>query len=549
MQKEELKELFEKDPQSTPQNNINSEMLSEIDNLIFEKFDENNVSEEVLSVYKKFVPMKQEAPDSMKDVLFITIRNFANDELSKGNYLNSLILFRFLTVKSILQAEDFPSIAKCLVSIGEVSDFLTESLCYLYEEKSDNKLLCYIDLADFYKSIKNNQRAIESYEKFLEIDKTKVAVYTITADLYSKEYGDERLDRQIELYKAAYQLAPDNRLVLHGLAFCYEGIGDNENAEIYYKKLLENNPTENDYYNYGGFLIHCGDFINGHRYFAHRTNVDDINLKYPIEDESRRWDLKSDISDKTLVIHYEQGFGDTIMYSRFVPIFDGIAKKVIFVVQEELSDLIKNSEIFKDITVVTSIEDVEYDYSMALLDTPLALGVDIEAMPFTTEYLNVSQEKILEYKNKHLPDSAKIRVGISCSGDMNANYASRDLDISRLSVLKDIENTQFFNLQKNDANAEFVTNLGDTFSNFTDTAAALKNMDVIISTDNVILNLAGALGIKTLAMFNKKTNYRWYCTVGENVGWYESVKPLQCEEQNNWNNVILELFNELKKTA
>lgn len=546
MQKEELTELFEKDPQSTPENNINSEMLSEIDNLIFNKFDENTVSEEVLSVYKKFVPMKQEAPDSMKDVLFITIRNFANDEFSKGNFLNSLILFRFLIVKSILTADDYISIIKCLMKVGEISEYLIESFCFLYEEKSENKLLCYIDLADFYKSIKNNKRAIDCYEKFLSADKTKVAVFTITADLYAKEYGDEMLQRRIELYKQAYEIDPNNRLTLHGLAFCYESAGDNENAEIYYKKLLENNPTENDYYNYGGFLIHCGDFINGHKYFAHRTNVNDINLRYPLEDESKRWDLKSDISDKTLLIHYEQGFGDTIMYSRFVPIFDGIAKKVIFVVQQELADLIKNSEIFENITIVTEANGIDYDYSMALLDTPLALGVDVEAMPFTTQYLNISEDKIKEYENKYLKNDGKIRIGISCNGDMNANYASRDLDISKLSVIKDIENTQLYNFQLATEKTESFINLGETLKDFTDTAAALKNMDIVISTDNVILNLAGALGIKTLALFNKQTNYRWYKTTGNNVGWYESVKPLQCEEQNQWDNVILKLFEELK---
>ena len=68
-------------------------------------------------------------------------------------------------------------------------------------------------------------------------------------------------------------------------------------------------------------------------------------------------------------------------------------------------------------------------------------------------------------------------------------------------------------------------------------------MDLIITTDNVILNLAGALGVKTIALFNKETNYRWYKTEGENVGWYESVKPLQNEIQNDWNEVFSKLLN------
>ena len=68
----------------------------------------------------------------------------------------------------------------------------------------------------------------------------------------------------------------------------------------------------------------------------------------------------------------------------------------------------------------------------------------------------------------------------------------------------------------------------------------------IISTDNVILNLAGALGVDTIGLFNKETNYRWYQTDGENVGWYESVKPLQAKKQNCWENVFFELVSLVK---
>ena len=88
-----------------------------------------------------------------------------------------------------------------------------------------------------------------------------------------------------------------------------------------------------------------------------------------------------------------------------------------------------------------------------------------------------------------------------------------------------------------------IKNLGDTFDTFSDTAAAIKNMDIIISTDNVILNLAGALGVKTYALFNKSTNYRWFKLEGNDVGWYSSVCPLQVDYTDNWNSVFLKLVN------
>ena len=92
-----------------------------------------------------------------------------------------------------------------------------------------------------------------------------------------------------------------------------------------------------------------------------------------------------------------------------------------------------------------------------------------------------------------------------------------------------------------------VVALGDTFNEFTDTACAIKNMDIVISTDNVILNLAGALGVKTYGLFNKHANFRWYKLKGDDTGWYKSVKPLQVEENNCWSEVFSEVINILCK--
>ena len=70
----------------------------------------------------------------------------------------------------------------------------------------------------------------------------------------------------------------------------------------------------------------------------------------------------------------------------------------------------------------------------------------------------------------------------------------------------------------------------------------IKDMDLVISSDNVILNLSGALGVKTFGLFNKQTNYRWF-KLNDNTGWYKSIKPIQAKSQNNWDSV----FEELKK--
>lgn len=405
------------------------------------------------------------------------------------------------------------------------------------DKETEKNLVLYLDMAEKCKQSGDLKSAIDYYEKFLSMDNTKSVVYNITADLYGKAYGYDALEKQIQYYQKAYELKP-SRLSVLGLAFCYEKLGNFEQAGKYYEILMKNNPTETDFYNYGLFLIHSGKMYEGHKYMTHRFNIDDINLKYPIKNINKRWDLKSDIKDKTLLVHYEQGFGDTIMYCRFVPFLKDFAKKIIFVVQDELFELLENSsKISQGIEIVSdkiNIETINYDYDMALLDVPYVLKTEITDIPYTEGFLDVYEEGY-EISNK------KLKIGIANTGSKDANYNIRNVDLSEFKVLKEKLDCELYYLQKEEINTDFeITNLGKTFNNFMDTARAIKNMDLIISTDNVILNLSGALGVKTIGLFNKDTNYRWFKTGGKNVCWYNSVTPLQASKQDDWKSLINE---------
>lgn len=550
MVKEELEKLFRKDLKCFYSDNLNVQLLLELDEKILSLVKEDCFSQEVLGIYRKFVEMKQEAPAQMKNQLFITIRNYAKENIENQKYLEALVLYRFLIVKSEMFVEDYSVIAEICADLGLIE--IAKNFISFYEKKEVNKAVLFITLANFYNlKVKDYKCAIKYYEKYLEIDKTKAVIYTIVGNLYKKVYGDSSLEDQIFYYEKANKLKPNDRLINHLLAFSYEKLGKKEKANIYYTNLLSLNPTEIDLYNYGSFLISCGNFKDGHKYFAHRFNMDDINFEYPIKIcPEKKWDLKSDISNKTLLVHYEQGFGDTFMYCRFVPELKKYANKVIFVVQDELIDLIKGSPIISESVELVSdrknLSELEFDLHMALLDVPLVLKTEISSIPYCNGYLAIEDDKITNYANKYIEKSCNLKVGIACSGDKNANYKGRDIDIEKFNILTDIECLDFYLLQKDiEIPNQKIKNLGKTFETFSDTAAAIKNMDIVISTDNVILNLAGALGVKTYALFNKSTNYRWFKLEGNDVGWYSSVCPLQVDYTDNWNSVFLKLVNVL----
>lgn len=542
MDREELKEYLYKD--TIADEHLGS-ILPRLDKLILSNSE--NISEETFGIYKKFQPMKQNAPIGMKNELFRAVRNFIVEKFSKDEKADTLLLSRFLVVKAELVAGDLSILAECVANF-EQFDLALDFLKF-YEEKESNLPLKLLTLGNFYNlKLKDYKKAIKYYEHYLKIDETKSVIYTILASLYAKAYGDLSLEDQVRYFEKAHKLKPNDRLVLHGLAFGYEKLKNLKMANKFYEKLIQNNPTETDFYNYGAFLISCGEFESGHNYFTHRFSTGDKNLEYPISyAPEKRWNLKSDISDKVLLIHYEQGFGDTFMYCRFVPMMKNLAKQVIFVVQDSLYDLIKNSKIISDGVMVVSecqSENLEYDLHMALLDTPFVLKISAQNLPLCEKYLEVEDDKVKVYADKYLNKSNKIKVGICLHGNKNANYKGRDLELSKMQELFNLKDVEFYLLTEDkETEIQNLIPLGETFETFTDTACAVKNMDVVLSTDNVILNLAGSLGVKTLGLFTKYPNFRWFKLSGNDVGWYKSVRPVQIEDFDCNSALVSNLIN------
>lgn len=542
MDREELKEYLYKD--TIADEHLGS-ILPRLDKLILSNSE--NISEETFGIYKKFQPMKQNAPIGMKNELFRAVRNFIVEKFSKDEKADTLLLSRFLVVKAELVAGDLSILAECVANF-EQFDLALDFLKF-YEEKESNLPLKLLTLGNFYNlKLKDYKKAIKYYEHYLKIDETKSVIYTILASLYAKAYGDLSLEDQVRYFEKAYKLKPNDRLVLHGLAFGYEKLKNLKMANKFYEKLIQNNPTETDFYNYGAFLISCGEFESGHNYFTHRFSTGDKNLEYPISyAPEKRWNLKSDISDKVLLIHYEQGFGDTFMYCRFVPMMKNLAKQVIFVVQDSLYDLIKNSKIISDGVMVVpecQSENLEYDLHMALLDTPFVLKISAQNLPLCEKYLEVEDDKVKVYADKYLNKSNRIKVGICLHGNKNANYKGRDIELSKMQELFNLKDVEFYLLTEDkETEIQNLIPLGEIFETFTDTACAVKNMDVVLSTDNVILNLAGSLGVKTLGLFTKYPNFRWFKLSGNDVGWYKSVRPVQIEDFDCNSALVSNLIN------
>lgn len=532
---------------------VNKKLLDAIDLGIAEGFCRNGDIEDGMAIYRQI--------EQVSNINIITpefiekIRDLAEQLFLSQKFTNALIQYKRLLNLCEISAKEYLNLALCLVELGQ-KDAAVEFL-YKSESVEPNKESAYATLGEvFGLRLKMYPEAISYLEKYIAINPNNALAYNTLGHFYSEYYNYEFLDKQLDCFLNANRLQPNNQMYIRNVIFVYEKIGDAQNTEKYYKKLLKLNPTHLDYYYYGCFLIQQGDFIEGYKYFEHRFYATESAFEYPKWlDEKKRLQSCENLIGKTVLIFHDSGYGDTIMYVRFIEQLKQRVDKIIFFVPEKLIMLFKSSGIDVEMHSMTDdLTELEYDFNAALMDLPKLLSITVDSIPRLEGYLSVSKERVETYKQEHLKDSGKIKIGISyCSNPLFKNQTKRDIPLEAFYPLAKLKNVEIYSFQVVDKDKQIlnlpsnveIIDLSPTFNDFEDTASAMMNMDLMITTDNVILNLAGALGVKTIGLFNRFHDYRWFKLQGKDIGWYKNVKPYKTEKLNDWHELISQVIKDL----
>lgn len=361
-------------------------------------------------------------------------------------------------------------------------------------------------------------------------------LYTLT----SRNLFD--LHRAIDNFLLASNRKPNDKNLLKNVTIVASKANQFGLAGRYWKKLFKLGGLNNDdKFDYAAYCLKTGDFKGWEKYFEYRFDKETNPTVIPKIDKPR-WDGSQDISDKTLLVCYEQGFGDTILMAGYLPRLTKVAKKVIYVVQDSLTALIRNS--FKDINVISASDFrtrfLDYDYYIPSMSIPMALKLDRSNISVDEGYLRPTKTF-----GDMLFNNDKIKIGLSLSGNKGGD-TTRDIPIEAIEPLTKLKNVQLYLLNKDiEIDNPKIINLGKTFKNFDDTAGAMVNCDIVISADNVLMNLAGALGVKTFGLFNYHNQFRYFDLTGDDIVWYTSVKPFVCNDVDNWRDVIDRIIKEI----
>lgn len=393
----------------------------------------------------------------------------------------------------------------------------------------------------------NFEEAIDCYKKSLNLKPEDFDSW-FNLGLTYKKSGE--IANSIKAYQKALSIKPNHPSVHFNLGNLYESINDTVSSLENYKKAYDySEDKDNDvHYFLGLAYLKVKDFKNGLFHHESRPSkpfsvlCQTQQFKELMESTSM-W-TGEDIKDKTLFVYYESALGDTLMYVRYLELLKDKCAKVLFKPQICFTEFFKENNFGAEIIESKTLpKDVVFDTHIPLMSIPYVLNLNTEEIPLSEGYLKANAQKAKEYKEKYF-NNDKFKIGIKWMGN-TAYDLDRIINIESFYKLLDLPNTQFYSVQKGEGVEELakipskynIVDLGDTFNDFGDTAAALENMDLIICNDTSVAHLAGAMGKPCWVMLPFVQNWRWHTDISYSP-WYKSIKLFKQNQPGNWSEVF-----------
>ena len=312
----------------------------------------------------------------------------------------------------------------------------------------------------------------------------------------------------ISCYENALSIKPNFSQSLINLGFSYSRLGKTELAIKAYESAAQNNPTLSSgaLWNTGLIYLASGKFLKGWELYESRWGMDEFQLQKINTSSPRLRDLNL-IEGKKILVYAEQGLGDSIQFCRYLKDLENLGAEVIFLVQKPLLKLFQNLSGVSKLTTIESILPA-HDFQIPLLSLPGIFKTTLSTIPLSKAYLTAEQSRIEYWKKKFFRESY-FNIGISWQGSHGTEIdRGRSFNVSLFESISQLPNVRLISLQKgygseqlqNLPNGMNVLELGDELDAdgaFLDTAAVIKNLDLVISSDTAIAHLAGALGVKT----------------------------------------------------
>jgi tetratricopeptide (TPR) repeat protein len=354
----------------------------------------------------------------------------------------------------------------------------------------------------------------------------------------------DRFDEAIAAYRRALQFMPDYPEAHNNLGIALRDAGRFDDANTAFLEALrirnENPPV---HWNLALNYLLQGKFKEGWAEHEWRWQCDSFpsprrNFPQPM------WDGR-DLNGQTILLHAEQGFGDTIQFVRYAPMVAKRGGRVLLQCQSPLVRLLKqNPQLGQIISADEPLPD--FDIQCPLLSLPGAFNTDLQSIPAEIPYLRADPALTEAWKTRLSSAPSSFRIGLVWAGSpAHKRDRQRSLPLSQFLPLAAVTGVSFFSLQIGPASQQIkdlldkmkLTDFTAALHDFAETAALISNLDLVIGVDTAVTHLAAAIGKPVWLLLPHVPDWRWL-TTREDSPWYPTMRLFRQLSPGDWPEVF-----------
>jgi tetratricopeptide (TPR) repeat protein len=382
------------------------------------------------------------------------------------------------------------------------------------------------------------EEAAACYRRALEL-KPDYAEAHNNLGIALKDQGE--LEEAIGCYRRVLQLRPNDVEPHNNLGVALREQGKLDEAVACHRRALQLSPDDADaHWNQSLLSLLIGDFPRGWAEYEWRWKTNQFT---PRDFSQPLWDGRP-LQGRTILLHAEQGFGDAIQFIRYAPLVKQAGARVLVECRKPLVRLLAGCR-GVDALIGRGDDPPLFDVQAPLLSLPGIFRTSLGTIPVDVPYLFADPGLVAQWRQE-LGGIAGFKIGIAWQGNPKfSGDRGRSIPVGHFEPLASLPGTHFFSLQKGagveqlqDAAGRFpITEVGSRLEDFTDTAAVMMNLDLVVTSDTAVAHLAGALGVPVWVALRFIPDWRWLLERSDSP-WYPTMRLFRQESQGDWQGVF-----------
>ena len=406
----------------------------------------------------------------------------------------------------------------------------------------------YSNMGACYNKIKKYDEAIESLNIAIEKNPKNAGAYTNLGNVYNKLFDYKTAAK---MHEKSIELDPNGSNAYSNVGTSYKYLGQIKKSIDSYKKAIELDPNfVNAHFDLSTMYLAKGDYKQGFDEYEWRFRKEEM-IPHIIKNKDifskPMFTGKEELSNKTILLHSEQGFGDSIQFIRFLSEFKKkFPCKIAVKCRDELKELFKCiSEI--DILTHRNEPTPDFDYHLPIMSMPKLLGLKSNKdLSKQTPYLFANKDKEFDIKST----KGHLNIGICWSASITGeSYDGKVFDLEYFEPFLNNPKITVYSLQVGDGSEDIkrlgfqnkIIDLTDKLTDFSKTASFMNELDLVISSDTSVAHLAGALNKPVWIPLQKVPDWRWQ-NKGEISAWYPSAKLFRQKTARSWDSVFQSIY-------